>query len=145
MNRLLHVLVALAAGLGAYALPIPLVAAASDGEPVPAVILSYRTAVARAAPAVVTVHSGRTVSGRLPFTPSVLVKGIASGVILERDGYIVTNHHAVQGSSDLVVALADGSVYPTRVVGEDPDSDIALLKVDAEGLQPIAMADMRTA
>ena len=120
----------------------PPVAAASDVEPVPAVILSYRTAVARAAPSVVTVHSGRTVSGRLPFAPRVLVKGIASGVIVERDGYIVTNHHAVQGTSDLVVALADGSLHPTRVVGEDPDSDIALLKVDAEGLRPIAMADI---
>ena len=142
MNRSLHVLVALAAGLGAYALLIPPVAAASDVEPVPAVILSYRTAVARAAPSVVTVYSGRTVSGRLPFAPRVLVKGIASGVIIERDGYIVTNHHAVQGASDLVVALADGSLHPTRVVGEDPDLDIALLKVDAEGLRPIAMADI---
>ena len=55
MNRSLHVLVALAAGLGAYALLIPPVAAASDVEPVPAVIVSYRTAVARAAPSVVTV------------------------------------------------------------------------------------------
>ena len=77
MNRSLHVLVALAAGLGAYALLIPPVAAASDVEPVPAVILSYRTAVARAAPSVVTVHSGRTVSGRLPFTPRVLVNSSA--------------------------------------------------------------------
>ena len=142
MNRSLHLLVALAAGLGGYGLLIPPVAAASDGEPVPAVVLSYRTAVARAAPSVVTVHSGRTVSGRLPFSPTVLVKGIASGVIIERDGYIVTNHHAVLGTSDLVIALADGSVYPTRVVGEDPDSDIALLKIDAEGLRPIAVADI---
>jgi S1-C subfamily serine protease len=81
-------------------------------------------------------------AGPVPFTPRVLVKGIASGVIVERDGYIVTNHHAVQDTSDLVVALADGSLYPTRVVGEDPDSDIALLKIDAEGLRPIAVADI---
>jgi S1-C subfamily serine protease len=163
MNHSLHVLIhmALAAGLGAYALSSPPVAAASDvepvtatgrptspaatpsgGEPTAAAIVSYRAAVARAAPSVVTVHSGRTVSGRLPFTPRVFVKGIASGVIVERDGYIVTNHHAIQGTSDLVVALADGSAYPTRVVGEDPDLDIALLKIDAEGLRPIAVADI---
>jgi len=163
MNHSLQALIqlALVAGLGAYALSNPPVAAASDvepvtatgrptspaatlpgGEPTAAAIVSYRAAVARAAPSVVTVHSGRTVSGRLPFTPRVLVKGIASGVIVERDGYIVTNHHAVQGTSDLVVALADGSAYPTRVVGEDPDSDIALLKIDAEGLRPIAIADI---
>ena len=142
MKRSVRVFVALAAGLGAFASLIPPSPAAADVDPVPLTILSYRTAVARAAPSVVTVHSGRTVSGRLPFTPRVFVKGIASGVIVERDGYIVTNHHAVQGTSDLVVALADGSVYPTRVVGEDPDSDIALLKIDAEGLRPIAVADI---
>jgi serine protease DegQ len=163
MNHSLNVLiqVAVVAGLGAHALWNPPVAMASDvgpvivtgrpdspaatrpgGEPMAAAIVSYRTAVARAAPSVVTVHSARTVSARLPFTPSVLVKGIASGVIVERDGYIVTNHHAVQGTSDLVVALADGSLYPTRVVGEDPDSDIALLKIDAAGLLPIAVADI---
>ena len=163
MNHALQALIrlALVAGLGAYALSNPPVAVASDvepatatgrptspaatlpgGEPTAAAIVSYRAAVARAAPSVVTVHSGRTVSGRLPFTPSVWVKGIASGVIVERDGYIVTNHHAVQGTSDLVIALADGSLYPARVVGEDPDSDIALLKIDAEGLRPIAVADI---
>ena len=142
MKRSVRVFVALAAGLGAFASLIPPSPAAADVDPVPLTILSYRTAVARAAPSVVTVHSGRTVSGRLPFTPRVFVKGIASGVIVERDGYIVTNHHAVQGASDLVVALADGSAYPTRVVGEDPDLDIALLKIDAEGLRPIAVADI---
>jgi S1-C subfamily serine protease len=142
MKRSVRVFVALAAGLGAFASPIPPGPAAADVDPVPLTILSYRTAVARAAPSVVTVHSGRTVPGRLPFAPRVMVKGIASGVIVERDGYIVTNHHAVQGSSDLVVALADGSAYPTRVVGEDPDLDIALLKIDAEGLRPIAVADI---
>jgi serine protease DegS len=133
---------ALAAALGAYALVIPPVAAASDVEPAPGVILSYRAAIARAAPSVVTVYSRRTVSGRLPFAPTVLARGIASGVILERDGYIVTNHHAVRDASDLVVALTDGSLHPTRIVGEDPDLDIALLKVDAEGLRPIAVADI---
>jgi S1-C subfamily serine protease len=142
MKRSVRVFVALAAGFGAFALPLPPSPAAADVEPVPLTILSYRTAVARAGPSVVTIHSGHVVSSGLPFTPSVRVKGIASGVIVERDGYIVTNRHAVQGASDLVVALADGSLHPTRVVGEDPDLDIALLKIDAEGLRPIAVADI---
>ena len=47
-----------------------------------------------------------------------------------------------QGASDLVIALTDDSVHPARVVGEDPDLDIALLKVDAEGLRPIAAANL---
>jgi len=72
----------------------------------------------------------------------VQVKGIASGVIVGSDGYIVTNYHAVQGASDLAVALSDGAVHPTRVVGADPESDIALLKIDVEGLRPIALADI---
>jgi S1-C subfamily serine protease len=142
MKRSVRVFVALAAGLGAFASLIAPITAAADVDPVPVTILSYRTAVARAVPSVVTIHSGQTVSSGLPFAPRVMVKGIASGVIVERDGYIVTNRHAVQGASDLVVVLADGSAYPTRVVGEDPDLDIALLKVDAEGLRPIAVADI---
>ena len=141
MKRSIHVLVALAAGLVAFASLIPPSPAAAD-EPVPLAILGYRTAVARAGPSVVTVYSRRTESGRLPFSPTVLVRGIASGVILERDGFIVTNRHAVHPPSDLVIALADGSLYPARIVGEDPDLDIALLKVDAEGLRPIAVADI---
>jgi S1-C subfamily serine protease len=91
---------------------------------------------------VVTVYSRRTVAGPFPFSPGVLVRGIASGVVIEPDGYVVTNHHAVLGASDLVIALTDGSVHPARVVGEDPDLDIALLKVDADGLRPIAVANL---
>jgi S1-C subfamily serine protease len=142
MKRWVRVSVAFAAGLGALAPPIPPSPAAAEVEPVPLTIVSYRAAVARAAPSVVTVYSRRTESGRLPFSPTVLVGGIASGVILERDGYIVTNHHAVHPASDLVIAMTDGNLYPARIVGEDPDLDIALLKVDAEGLAPIAVADI---
>jgi serine protease DegQ len=113
----------------------------ADGER-PVVIVGYRDAVARAASSVVTVHSAHTVSGRLPFSGNVLVKGLASGVILDRDGYIVTNYHVVEDASELAVALADGTLRPTRIVGADPESDIALLKIDAEGLRPIVLADI---
>jgi S1-C subfamily serine protease len=155
MKRSLHVLIGLALAvavgcLGAYAFPDAHGAAAapvstSDVTPgrTAAVIVSYRGAVARAAPSVVTVYSAHTSSaGPLPFGPRVQVKGIASGVIVGSDGYIVTNYHAVQGASDLAVALSDGAVHPTRVVGADPESDIALLKIDVEGLRPIALADI---
>ena len=142
MKRRGRVSAALAAGLGAFALVLPPGPVGADVGPVRSTIPGYRTAVARAAPSVVTVYSRRTESGRLPFSPTVLVRGIASGVVLERDGYIVTNHHAVHPQSDLVVALTDGSLYPARIVGEDPDLDIALLKVEAEGLRPIALADI---
>ena len=113
----------------------------ADGEQ-SAAIVSYRNAVARAAPSVVTVHSSHLVPGRLPLTGKALVKGLASGVILDRDGYIVTNYHVVEDASELAVALADGTLHQTRIVGADPESDIALLKIDADGLRPIVLADI---
>ena len=108
----------------------------------PDVIVSYRDAVARAAPSVVTVHSSHASKGPLPLAPRTFVKGLGSGVIVDREGYIVTNYHVVEGASALAVALADGTLHMTRVVGVDPESDIALLKIDVDGVQPIALADM---
>jgi len=72
----------------------------------------------------------------------VLVRGLGSGVILDRDGYIVTNNHVVEGASELAVALPDGTLQLTRVIGTDPESDIALLKIDVDGLRPITPADI---
>ncbi len=105
-------------------------------------IVTYRDAVARAAPSVVTVHSAHVLKGRLPFSSDMLVKGLGSGVIIDSDGYIVTNYHVVQDASDLAVALADGTLHLSRIVGVDTESDIALLKIDAEGLRPIALTDI---
>ena len=105
-------------------------------------IVSYRDAVAQAAPSIVTVHSAHLLKGRAPLSPAVLVKGLGSGVIIDRDGYIVTKYHVVQDASELAVALEDGTLHLTRVVGVDTESDIALLKIDAEGLRPIALTDI---
>jgi len=63
-------------------------------------------------------------------------------VIFDRDGYIVTNNHVIDGASEFAIALPDGTLHMTRVVGTDPESDIALLKVDADGLRPITAADI---
>jgi S1-C subfamily serine protease len=130
--------VALAAALGiAAAAAAP--GSSSEIEPGTAAIAGYRSAVARAAPSVVTVHSAHTVSGRIR---KVQVAGIASGVIVGSDGYVVTNFHAVEDASELAVALPDGTFHPCRVVGADPVSDLALLKIDVAGLRPIALADI---
>ena len=108
----------------------------------PVVIASYRGAVARAAPSVVTVQSAQLSAGPLPLGPKVLVKSLGSGVIVDRDGYIVTNRHVVGDASELAVTLADGTVHRARLVGTDNESDIALLKIDVEGLQPIVLAEI---
>jgi serine protease DegQ len=105
----------------------------------PAAIAGFRSAVARVAPSVVTVHSVRMVPGRGGL---LRVTGLASGVIVGSDGYIVTNSHAVENASELAVGLRDGAFHRGRVVGADPESDLALLKIDVEGLLPIALADV---
>ena len=108
----------------------------------PAGIVSYRDAVARAAASVVTVHSAHALKGALPLAPKVVAQGLASGVIVDRDGYIVTNYHVIEEASQLAVARTSGTVNLAQVVGTDPASDLALLKIDADDLQPIAFADV---
>ena len=111
-----------------------------------ALSVSYRTAVERAAPSVLTVHSART-AARGPFGlggRTLLAQGLGSGVLIDKDGYVVTNNHVVADATELAVALPDGSLRPTRLIGTDPDSDLALLKIDASGLQPITFGDLKT-
>jgi len=68
--------------------------------------------------------------------------GLGSGVILTEDGFILTNNHVVDGADSIKVALnPDGKEYDAKVVGRDPKSDIAVIKVDAEGLAAIPVGD----
>ena len=138
--------VAAAGGPLSHAAPPAGVAISPQTHPQePVVIVSYRGAVARAAPSVVTVYSAHSATGLLALSPKAPGKSLASGVIIDRDGYIVTNYHVVEDASELAVALADGTLYLARIVGADRESDIALLKIEAEGLPPIALADMNDA
>ncbi len=66
---------------------------------------------------------------------------MGSGMIVSPEGYIVTNWHVVNGSSEVTVQLNDGRSLPARVAGADQRSDIAVLKVEADGLTPIAFGD----
>jgi S1-C subfamily serine protease len=69
--------------------------------------------------------------------------GTGSGVILDTDGHIVTNYHVVQDATNLDVKLSDGTVATAEVVGTDPGDDLAVLKIDATGMQltPARLAD----
>jgi serine protease Do len=124
---------------------------------------SYADVVARVAPAVVTVRSERRVrSGeQFPFfddpffrdffgprfrdTPRQpqerLQRGLGSGVIVTADGFILTNHHVVDGAQDIRVELNDNRALPAKVVGSDPPSDLAVLKVEAQGLPVLPLGD----
>lgn len=70
-----------------------------------------------------------------------LEQGSGSGVIVSRDGYILTNNHVVEGADNITVRTADGKEYPAKVIGTDPKTDIAVIKVDADGLKPAKLGD----
>ena len=61
--------------------------------------------------------------------------GMGSGVIVRADGYILTNNHVVEGSDEVNVELEDGRVLPAKIVGTDPQTDLAVLSIDATGLR----------
>src|SRR5437868_6493992 len=67
--------------------------------------------------------------------------GLGSGVIISADGYIATNNHVVQGADEVVVSLDDRRELKAKVVGRDPQTDIAVIKVDAQDLPAITFAD----
>ncbi len=69
-----------------------------------------------------------------PQTPEGFrMQGAGSGVIISRDGYIITNHHVVERAQEITVTLADRQEYKARIVGRDPKTDLALLKIDPQG------------
>lgn len=69
-------------------------------------------------------------------------RGLGSGVIIDaKKGYVVTNHHVINEASDIQVTLKDGRSYKAKKIGEDPESDIALLQIEAEDLLQVELAD----
>jgi serine protease DegS len=127
-------------------LPMPVVAA--PAQPAPARV-TYAAAVQRAAPSVVNVYTSRLVRERVPpsfgglfgdFLPRTrdrIERSLGSGVIVDEIGHIVTNHHVIANADSVAVQLEDGRVAEAHVVGRDPDTDLAVLKIDLKNL-PIA-------
>ena len=118
--------------------------------------VSYAAAVERAAPAVVNVYTTTIVETRahplardpffrnffnLPSEPrrKRMESSLGSGVIVSGNGYILTNHHVIAGADDIVVELKDGRVAQASVVGTDPDTDIAVLKVELNNLPKLIL------
>ena len=123
----------------------PATPTAASAAPMPARV-TYADAVERAAPAVVNVYTARLVTERVaPTTLEELFgfwpryrrrieRSLGSGVIVDERGHIVTNHHVIAKADAIRVQLADGRVADARIVGRDPDTDLAVLKID---LQPL--------
>jgi serine protease DegS len=112
--------------------------------------LSYADAVQRAAPAVVNIYTARVVTERV--TPSTLDEllrdawpryrqrienSLGSGVIVDHGGHIVTNHHVIANADAIRVQLADERIADASIVGRDPDTDLAVLRIDLKNL-PVA-------
>jgi serine protease DegS len=96
---------------------------------------SYAKAVAATAPAVVNLV-GRP-AAPAGFAESQAGGSLGSAVVMNGDGYVITNHHVIAGMEDLQVVLVDGRTAAATLVGTDPDTDIALLKVDLSDLPRI--------
>lgn len=77
----------------------------------------------------------------IPETQEREQQGSGSGVIIRQDGYIVTNNHVVQGATKIEVTLNNNKVYPATVIGTDPATDVALIKIDADGLPIVPFGD----
>jgi serine protease Do len=131
-------------------------------------LVSYADVVDRVAPAVVTIRSSKRVRApeQFPFSDDPLFRqffggsmprgrrggngggnteverSLGSGVITRGDGYILTNHHVVDGAQDIKVELAGSRrTYSAKLVGSDPPSDLAVLKIDASGLPVLPLGD----
>ena len=126
---------------------------------------SYADAAKRAMQSVVNISSSREVRRRHPLMSDPLLRrffgqteepgdetemqgSLGSGVIINADengSYVLTNDHVVNGSSDMQLAFADGRVMPAKVVGTDPETDLAVLRVEGKGLTPITLGQSEKA
>ena len=82
-------------------------------------------------------EEGQAPRGRMPF-------GQGSGFIISTDGYIVTNHHVVGDADQVKVTLKDGRDFTAKIIGSDPQTEIALIKIEADGLPAIPLANSDT-
>jgi serine protease DegS len=129
--------------------------AVSTAVPAPAGV-TYSDAVQRAAPAVVNVYTARLVAERVAplgldelfgdlwprYRPRV-ERSLGSGVIVDEHGHIVTNHHVIANADEIRVQLADGRSAVARIVGRDPDTDLAVLQIDLKNVpvMPLGRSD----
>jgi len=135
------------------AMPSRAVMPATLGPGVPS--SGYAAAARVASPAVVSIAASRgTVRGRAqdpwfrfffgdrsrePQSPAQV--GLGSGVIVAPEGYLLTNNHVIDGASDIEVQLADGRQAQARLVGTDPETDVAVLKIELDKLPVIRLGD----
>ena len=122
----------------------------------PEPISSYHNAVARASQSVVNIYTTQAMAEHPYIDDPVLRRffenhgdqqqgpgstNLGSGVIVSEDGYIVTNAHVVEKADEITVAFSDGRKSRAKVIGTDPDSDLAVIRVDMTGLTPLGFRE----
>jgi serine protease DegQ len=114
---------------------------------------SYREAAGRAMPAVVNILTSKSLGRDHPLLKDPFFRrffgdrspqqeqqsSLGSGVIVSTDGYILTNNHVVESADEIEVVLADGRKAPAKVVGTDPETDLAVIRIDAKNLPVIVL------
>ena len=121
---------------------------------------SYSDAVQRAAPSVVNIFTSKEIRApRHPLLNDPIFRrffgdqlpdeaqrasSLGSGVIVSTSGYVLTNHHVVEAADEIEVALADGKKLLAKLVGNDPETDIAVLRVNSENLPAISFGSSET-
>jgi serine peptidase DegS len=124
--------------------------AAPQPETAPRPSNSYAEAVERAAPAVVNIYTARLVTERIqpnaieelfgdarPRYRQRLEQSLGSGVIVDSAAHVITNHHVVATAELIRAQLADGRIAVAKIVGRDPDTDLAVLQLDLKGNVPV--------
>lgn len=126
-----------------------------DGEPLP----SLAPVLERVTPSVVNIYTETRVQVRSPLLDDPffrrffnvperarerISRSLGSGVIVDADrGYILTNNHVIEGSTDISVTLHDGRSLSAEIIGTDPDTDLAMIRVEADELDELSLADSR--
>jgi Do/DeqQ family serine protease len=121
----------------------------------PGLVMSYADVLEPAQRAVVSVYSTKIIKERIMINPlfrqffgnipdqerQSKQEGLGSGVIVTPDGYILTNNHVVEGADELKITLADDRDFIAKVIGSDPKTDIAVLKIEGKNLPTVTFAD----
>jgi serine protease Do/serine protease DegQ len=134
--------------------PVLSIDASPVGDGKAPVVTSYADIVEPVQKAVVSVYATKIVHERVPVSklnkslqgdpsPSRESKeqGLGSGVIVSANGFVLTNNHVIEGADELSVSLPDGREFKAKVIGTDPKTDIAVVKIDAENLPTLTLAD----